>query len=83
MNAPQLHKKVVADDGRAAELAKSDRSPTQIVEELYLATYARLPTADELSATLPLFGDTPETRRRAAEDLLWALLNTPEFLFKD
>ena len=83
MNAPQLHKKVVADEGRAAVLAKSDRGPAQIVEELYLATYARTPTADELSATVPLFGDSPETRRRAAEDLLWALVNTPEFLFKD
>jgi hypothetical protein len=83
MNAPRVHQKVVGDDGRAANLAASQLSPAHIVEELYLATYARLPSAEELTAVLPLFGESGDSRRRAAEDLLWALLNTPEFLFKD
>ncbi|MGD9646675.1 MAG: DUF1549 domain-containing protein [Pirellulales bacterium] len=83
MNAPRLHEKVVGDGGRAARLAASELPPAQIVEELYLATYARLPSADELTAVLPLFGDSSDARRRATEDLLWALVNTPEFLFKD
>ena len=83
MNAPQVHQKVVGDEGRAAKLAASDMRPEQIVEELYLATYARLASNEELSSVLPLFGEAADSRRRAAEDLLWALLNTPEFLFKD
>jgi len=30
-----------------------------------------------------LFAEKDTSRRQAAEDLLWALLNTPEFIFKD
>lgn len=83
MNAPRIHEKVTSDNGRAARLAASDLRPEQIVDELYLAVYARMPSDEERAATLPLFGDNSESRRRATEDLMWALLNTPEFLFKD
>ena len=30
-----------------------------------------------------LFTEKETSRRQATEDLLWALLNTPEFMFKD
>jgi hypothetical protein len=82
MNAPGLHRKVTHDEGRAAQLAAGDKPPRQIVEELYLLAYSRFPTADELSAVAPVFEQNP-SRRAATEDLLWALVNTPEFIFKD
>ena len=82
MNAPGLHKKVTSDEGRAAKLAASDRQPSEIVEELYLAAYCRFPTADELAEVTKVIEDHPD-RRQATEDLLWALLNTPEYIFKD
>ncbi len=83
MNAPNLHRKVTADDGRAARLAASAKTPREIVEELYLLAYGRLPADDERGVCLKLFEEKGNGRRRAAEDLLWALLNTPEFVFKD
>ncbi len=83
MNAPELHRKVTSDDGRAARLAKSGRSPRAIVEELYLLTYSRLPTEDERSVGVALFEAPGADRRAAAEDLMWALINSAEFLFKD
>jgi hypothetical protein len=82
MNAPQLHQKVTSDKGRAATLAASKLSPREIVEELYLLAYSRLPTAAEAAATTALYSDEAN-RRQTTEDLLWALLNTPEFVFKD
>jgi hypothetical protein len=82
MNAPDLHKKITADGGRAAKLATSDMSPEAIVEELYLLVFNRLPVADERPAVTAVFAAEPN-RRQATEDLLWALLNTPEFIFKD
>ena len=33
MNAPKLHRQVTADDGRAAQLAASELTPDEIVEE--------------------------------------------------
>jgi hypothetical protein len=82
MNSPGLHRKVVSDDGLAARLAASDRTAVAIVEELYLTVYSRFPTADETTAVVQVF-EQNGNRRQATEDLLWALLNTPEFVFKD
>ncbi len=82
MNAPQLHKKFSGDDGRAAKLAASDKAPAEIVEELYLLIYNRYPEDDERQAVTEAFTANPD-RRHATEDLMWALVNTPEFLFKD
>ena len=83
MNAPQLHQRVTSDSGRAAKLAASDFAADQIVEELYLLVYSRPPDAAEHDIGRGLFAEKGTSRRQAAEDLLWALLNTPEFMFKD
>jgi len=83
MNAPSVNRQLTSDDGRVARLAASSLPAQQIVEELYLATYSRLPTSEELAATARLIVGTGADRRQAVEDLLWALLNTPEFVFKN
>lgn len=83
MNAPQLHQKVTSDQGRVAALAASALTPDQIVEEIYLLVYSRLPDTEEREIGRRVFAEKDISRRRAAEDLVWALLNTPEFMFKD
>ena len=83
MNAPGLQKKLSADEGRVARLAKSDTTAVAIVDELYLLTYSRLPTNEEKSVAEALFLRPKSDRRSAVEDLLWALLNSAEFVFKD
>jgi Protein of unknown function (DUF1553)/Protein of unknown function (DUF1549)/Bacterial Ig-like domain (group 2) len=83
MNSERMFRKVTSDRGRAAELAASSRAPAEIVEELYLWAYSRLPDEEELKIGTALFESEGSERRHAAEDLLWALLNTPEFVFKD
>jgi hypothetical protein len=82
MNSPRLHEKVTRDGSRAAQLAASGREPREIVEELYLLVYSRLPTASESRDGAERI-EKASTPREAVEDLLWALLNTPEFVFKD
>ena len=83
MNAPDLHRKVTSEDGRAARLAKGEMTPKAIVEELYLLAYCRFPTDEERAAGEGLFSDPKANRRASVEDLLWALLNSAEFVFKD
>jgi hypothetical protein len=83
MNAPGLAAKITADGGRAAKLATGEKTPSEIVEELYLLTYCRRPTAEEAAACAARFEKPGAKRREATEDLLWALLNTPEFVFRD
>ena len=83
MNATTLHKKITSEDGRAKQLASSPLTSEQIVEELYLRVYCRLPDAEERKLAAELFAAAGANRRQVVEDLMWALTNTPEFVFKD
>ena len=78
LNAPEIAEKLGHRRGRARALAQADLPPEKIVEELYLATLSRMPTAEEQSLMSQAFGDGAES---GAEDVLWALLNTREFMF--
>ncbi len=81
MNAPALHDKITHDKALPARLADSDAAPDEIVRTLYLATFSRPPKPDELAVALSLFEGDSTDKRRATEDLLWALFNSAEFLF--
>jgi hypothetical protein len=83
MNAPALHQRLTADGGRTAKLAASQLTPEQILEEIYLSIYSRLPDDAERKIGLAVYAEAGSNRRQATEDLMWALLNTPEFVFKD
>src|SRR5262249_29568238 len=83
MNAPHLHRKATSDTGRVTQLAAGSKTTREIVDELYLLTYCRYPTDAERQACLKRFERPGANRRQATEDLLWALLNTPEFVLID
>jgi hypothetical protein len=86
MNAPNLHAKVTSDDGLPARLAGMKQSTDALTEELYLRAYTRLPIEAERKLVAELLAeakDDPKARRQVIEDLLWAIINSPEFVFKD
>ncbi len=83
MNSPELQRKITSETGRAARLARSKASPRAIVEELYLLAYSRFPTTEEREVGESLFDGPKADRRAAVEDLMWALMNSAEFVFKD
>ncbi len=58
-------------------------TPDQIVEQIYLAAYSRYPTIEEKRLGRSLFEKEGANRQQVIEDLMWALLNTPEYLFKN
>lgn len=80
MNAPATLAKIQDPGGRAAQLARSSLSDEQIVEELCLATLSRLPGEEERRLLLRAFAEATN-RAEAAEDVLWTLVNTKEFVF--
>ena len=92
MNAGDVKGKLANGNGRAELLAKSDRPMQDRVVELYRIAFSRQPTADELATAVsylnePRFDaqgnpvDAGKSLRENLHDLLWALINTKEFLF--
>jgi hypothetical protein len=59
-----------------------NKPPRQIARGLYLGVLSRLPTADELAAVEQTFPTGKTGHREATIDLAWALLNSPEFLYR-
>jgi hypothetical protein len=80
LNGSYLNKKIAAPAGRIDKLLKAKKSPTEIVDELYLATLSRPPADDERQRVLGWIERAPNPRE-GMQDLLWVLLNSREFLF--
>jgi hypothetical protein len=81
INGPSVKDKLTRPDNRIGRALASGRPDPQVLEEVYLATLSRLPTPEEREAALGYVARAPE-RRRAWEDVQWALLNSKEFLFR-
>jgi Protein of unknown function (DUF1553) len=83
MNSPALQDKISSEQGRGRQLGLSDLAPVAIIDELYLAAFSRFPTAKEREDLLAEFSKPGTDRLKLVEDLLWSLLNSPEFSHKD
>ena len=81
MNSKELNQRLAKSDSLPSKLVAAKKNPTQITDAIYLATYSRLPTNEERIASLAYFQKKDMTPQLAAEDILWSLLNSAEFVF--
>jgi len=84
INGDTLNRKLMADDGVVAQMAKAGTTNPAAVETLYMAAFSRPPSPAERDAILARLGDAPAdtaARRAQLEDLAWAVLTSREFLF--
>ncbi len=81
MNSSNLQNKLSAANGRITEIAKTDASNIELITEVYLSTYNRMPEEPELRTALRFFSNAGNTRQGALEDLAWSLINSAEFVF--
>ena len=81
MNALEVSAKIAQSTGRVARLLRASPpiADAALIEELTLVTLGRLPTEKERNVAHSLFANA--ARRDAAEDYLWTLLNSYDFLF--
>jgi hypothetical protein len=80
INDQSILSRVAAPGGRVAALLKQPLSDQQLVEQIYLWTIVRLPDAREMEAALAFFRPDERKRDESAQDLMWALLNSRDFL---
>jgi hypothetical protein len=80
MNSPRLQSRISHESGKARQLANSHLAPEAIVDSLYLTAFARPPRPEEARIALVAFNAPDAKRITVIEDLLWALLNSPEFI---
>jgi hypothetical protein len=92
INSSEIKSKLAAGNGCAARLATSSSPIEEKVTEVYLAAYSRPPRPDELQTALAYLNETVtdaagqpidkiQAARQNFQDLIWALINTKEFLF--
>jgi len=92
MNAADVKSKLSTPGGRADRLSKSNEPESQKVREIYLAAFSREPSAEELKVAETYIArsrvdaqgkslDPARAKREAYEDLLWAIINTKEYLY--
>jgi Protein of unknown function (DUF1549)/Protein of unknown function (DUF1553) len=72
--------KIASLNGYLSNLLELNPEADEIVENLYLRTVCRPPTADEVAYWAGELKSS-SSQRESAEDLFWALLNSREFAF--
>ena len=81
MNGDVVNRKIADPDGRLARWMKDPKLTDEtLVESLYLVTFNRPATPDEVAAATALIAEAP-SRTIGAQDLFWGLLNSKEFIF--
>ncbi|HTA68466.1 MAG TPA: DUF1549 and DUF1553 domain-containing protein [Bryobacteraceae bacterium] len=79
VNGKTISDAVADPKGRVAKLVLSGKGDAAIVDELYLASLSRVPTAAESDLGVKYLAGGAKAGR--AQDLLWALLNSKGFLY--
>ena len=70
----------IATGGVVQKLIKANMTAREIVQDLFLRSFGRMPSEDELVKLEPNWGVTEE-QPKVYSDIFWALLNAKEFMF--
>jgi hypothetical protein len=82
LNSDEVQQKLSRAGGRADKFS-ADKASTDAVKvrELFMWCYGRPPTDDQMKKALDHIAKHDGNKKQAYENLLWALVNTKEFLF--
>lgn len=80
MNGDAVHENI--RKGKVvAEMVKEGKKDKEVVDELYLRCFSRLPNDKEWTAVSKALSESADNRQAVLEDLFWALLNSKEYYF--
>jgi hypothetical protein len=80
LNGESVHRKII-EGGVIKRLMEQKLTAEQIVEELYVRCFARKPTGEEVTRLKPMLSASGGDVQSSLQDVLWALLNSREFVF--
>jgi hypothetical protein len=81
VSGPLIQQMLTKKDNLLDTLIKSTKPDSEIVDALFWTALTRAPSPAELDHCTTLL-TTAKDRRKAAEDLAWALINSKEFVFR-
>jgi len=81
INGPAVNDRLRNPANRIGKLVAAKKNDKEILTELFLVTLSRQPNETEESKMLGHVSSAVD-RRRAWEDVHWALINSKEFLFR-
>jgi hypothetical protein len=82
LNSQEIQDKLTRGNSRADLLAKdTTRTDEEKVKELFLWTFARHPSPEHLALAMEHIQKNMSNKKAAYENILWALINTKEFIF--
>lgn len=82
LNSSDVQNLISNGSGRASVFSREkERSHEERVRELYRWTFAREPSKDELEIAVNYLNRDEKIVKNSYEDLVWALINSKEFLF--
>jgi hypothetical protein len=81
LNSTHIRRKIERSPN-LLQLVRTSRDPRELVDNLYLTVLSRFPTEEELIVLWSYSRSGLVTRREAFVDLTWALINSPEFLYR-
>jgi hypothetical protein len=76
LNSPEIAEKTSHRHGRVNRLSQEDFTRDDLLNELYLCALSRYPKEEERSLMSLAFDENGDDRLAAAEDILWALMNS-------
>ena len=81
INSEEVQGKLARSGGRADALAKDPRPDAEKVEELFLWAVGHKPKPRQMELALANIAKHDKDKKVAYENILWALINSKEFLF--
>jgi hypothetical protein len=81
LNSQEVQDKLTRSGGRADQMAKDPRQDVVKIEELFLWAFGRMPTVAQRDLALANINHHLPNRKVAYENIIWALINTKEFIF--
>lgn len=81
LNSSDIQRRIERSD-KLRKLAFGGKDKREMIRTIYLSVLSRYPSDEEVATAQKYFQTKGIAQKQAAEDLVWALINTKEFLYR-